>query len=122
MPRVAALSWDLNRRAHKDALLKSLPIFSIACLGFLAIEAVLYAKAMPDTLALVSREEFWYLNTEWNSAMLTWMYYTLVVGFAVSSVGLTINFHRLKREHDFVRIELLAMWIFFLIGIVIAVA
>ena len=122
MPEVGAVSFRLSeQRVKKDALLRSLPIFSIVCLGILALEAVLYAKASPDTLALISAENFWYLNAEWNATLLRWMYYTLAVGLAISTVGVTINFQRLKRDHDFLRIDLLAMWIFFLLGMILAV-
>ena len=122
MPKVDALSFRLSdQRGKKDALLRSLPIFSIVCLGILAIEAVLYAKASPHTLALISEENFWYLNAEWNAALLRWMYYTLAVGLAISTVGITINFQRLKRDNDTLRIDLLSMWIFFILGMVLAV-
>ena len=108
-----------ERRNNQDALLRSLPIFAAVCGAILVAEIVLFVLARPDSLALLNAEEFWYLNTDWNTGLMRWIYYLVAVSLAVSTVGITVNFKRLKREDDRLNIPLVSMWIFAALGLVL---
>ena len=104
-----------RRSPQKDLLLQLLTLFGVVS-GVIVVTALLLLTiASPSS---VSRVNAFNLSYFWDPRLLRYLFYVLITGFLVSSVGLSINFKRLKRKYDSVRVNLVFLWIISVVGII----
>ncbi len=106
-----------DRRSQRDVLLFLLSIFSIVSVTIVTVSIVLIIQAQPGTFAEYNGEG--QIQVAWKHYATRYLFSLLVLGFVVSIVGLFVNARRLKREFDYVRVNLIVLLLFSIVGMII---
>ena len=106
-----------ERRSQRDILLFLLGIFSIVSVTIVTISIILIIQAEPGTFAELDSEG--QIRVAWKHYTTRYLFSLLVLGFVVSIVGLIVNAKRLKREFDYVRVNLIVLLLFSIVGMIL---
>ncbi len=95
----------------------------ISCCGIIGwiivvISMMIAEKAKPEMGTVATRFENVYVRTGWIPELTRSLFYLMIVGFVVSTLGLLLNMTRMKRQGDLVRINLVLLWIISGAGII----
>jgi hypothetical protein len=111
------LQKAINKRNQGDALLYLLSIFSIVSVTIVTVSIILIIQAEPQTFTGVDSQG--QIRVAWEHYTTRYLFSLLVLGFVVSIAGLFVNAKRLKREFDYVRVNLIVLLLFSAVGMVI---
>lgn len=103
-------------QGQRDVLLQLLTLCGVITALIVVTAMVLLSMAQPSSWSRINT-----FNTTgwWDKTLLRYFYYLMLLGFAMSSIGIFINMKRLKRKYDSVRVNLVFMWLFSVVGIVV---
>jgi hypothetical protein len=95
----------------------------ISCCGIIGwiivvIAMMIAERAKPEMRTVATRFEHVYSRTAWIPELTRYLFYLMIVGFAVSTLGLLISMTRMNRKRDLVRINLVLLWIISGTGII----
>jgi hypothetical protein len=107
----------MERRNEGDTLLFLLSIFSIVSVTIVTLSIILIIQAEPNTFAEFDPQG--QIRVAWEHYTTRYLFSLLVLGFVVSIVGLFVNAKRLKREFDYVRVNLIVLLLFSIVGMII---
>jgi hypothetical protein len=106
-----------RRENQRDVVSRSLKMLSFLSIGIIVLLAFLIALAQPASYAVVDKRPGF--SATWDPALCPTLFCVMVVGFLVGMAGLVLNAKRLKRKHDFLRVNLILLSIASLLGIII---
>jgi hypothetical protein len=90
----------------------------IGIIGWMILSAVMIIvdRAKPDDPIFMPDRTFfeqanvpYVLRTTWNEGLVTYIFYLLILGFVLGSIGILINFARHRRQDDVYRIHLILL-------------
>ena len=81
-----------ERRGQKDLLLHLLSLFGVCSAVIIVTALVLITMAQPSTL---SRMNAFNVSHWWDPTLLRYLFYVLIMGLVVSTIGIAINMKRL---------------------------
>ncbi len=106
-----------RRENRRDMVSRGLKVVSFGATGIIVLFAFLIALAQPASYAVVDKRPD--LSEAWDPALCQTLFFVMIAGFLVGISGLVLNAKRLKRKHDFLRINLILLTIVSLVGIII---
>ncbi len=104
---------------------RSGPDFWVRILGWLGgISWVLMFAAMfiidrakPEAEKIITRASGAEVSTTWNQTLLGYLFYLVIFGVCVSTVGIMINSRRYRREEDRFRLTIIVLGMLSIVGI-----
>jgi formate-dependent nitrite reductase membrane component NrfD len=106
-----------RRENRRDMVSRTLKMLSFVSIGIIVLLAVLIALAQPASYAVIDKRPG--LSATWDPVLCPILFSVMVAGFLVAIAGLVLNAKRLKRKHDFLRVNLILLTIASLLGIII---
>jgi hypothetical protein len=106
-----------RRGKQPDTLSRALKMLSFFSMGIIVLLSLLIVLAQPASYAVIDKRPG--LGATWDPVLCPALFLVMVVGFFVGTTGLVLNVKRLKRKHDFLRVNLILLPIASLLGIVI---
>lgn len=90
----------------------------LALIGWmiLIVALILIDRAKPQTKEFMAQAMHLKANEDWNSPMLQWVFYSMLVGLIISLIGLWVNSTRLKRKGDQYSRWLITLAVFSFLG------
>ncbi len=106
-----------NRRKHPDTLLQLLAWSNAVAVISLAVALCVAAVAKPKLETFFDRYYNLQLRQTWNTDLIGYIGFMLLLSCLTSIVGLFINSKRLRRKDDYIRATLILSLIISLIGL-----
>jgi hypothetical protein len=107
----------MERRNEKDTLLLLLSVFSIVSVTIVTLSIILIIQSEPSTFTGFDNQGR--IRVAWENYTTRYLFSLLVLGAVVSIIGLFVNAKRLKREFDYVRVNLIVLLLFSVVGMII---
>ncbi len=109
--------YKKERRHRHDFICSWLEVTSFLVWLILFVIVLLYQKALPREATFFDRLLAVQLQNTLNSGYLTAAFYLLLILLALSIVSLLLNFKRLKRSTDHIRVSFIISLIFSVAGL-----
>ncbi|MFC1591438.1 hypothetical protein ACFL43_02820 [Thermodesulfobacteriota bacterium] len=107
-----------ERRKGPDMWLRVITFMGAFGWLLLLVAMMVFHEARPDPETVTSRFNKAFVETSWDYDLARYIFYLMVLGLVMSLAGLGINARRLRRKLDQVRINLVALGVISLVGIV----
>ncbi len=109
----------LDRRSGPDFWVRVLGWFG--GISWLLMFAAMFIidRAKPEAEKILTRVSGAEVSTTWNQTLLGYLFYLVIFGLCISTVGIMINSKRYRRAEDRFRLTLIVLGILSLFGIVI---
>ncbi len=120
MSELAYQEGSDRRDKQRDMVGRALKMFSFFSIGIIVLLSFLIVLAQPASYAVIDKRPD--LGATWDPVLCPALFMVMVAGFFVGTTGLALNVKRLKRKHDFLRVNLILLPIASLAGIVIYLA
>jgi cytochrome bd-type quinol oxidase subunit 2 len=111
------LQKTMERRNDGDTLLLLLSVFSIVSVTIVTLSIILIIQAETNTFTGVDTQG--QIRVTWENYTTRYLFSLLVLGAVVSVAGLFVNAKRLKREFDYVRVNLIVLLLFSIVGMIL---
>ncbi|MCP4199299.1 MAG: hypothetical protein GY762_19310 [Proteobacteria bacterium] len=111
------LQKTMNRRNERDTLLLLLSVFSVVSVTIVTLSIILIIQAESGTFT--EFDEQGQIQVAWENYTTRYLFSLLALGAVVSIAGLFVNAKRLKREFDYVRVNLIVLLLFSVVGMII---
>jgi uncharacterized membrane protein YhaH (DUF805 family) len=76
-------------------------------------------RAKPEAEKILSRASGAEVSTSWDQTLLGYLFYLVIFGVCVSTVGIMINSRRYRRDEDRFRLTLIVLGMLSIVGIAI---
>ena len=106
-----------RRENQPDLIGRTLKMLSFGSTGIIVLFAFLIALAQPASYAVIDKRPGF--GEAWDPTLCQTLFFVMIAGCVVGISGLVLNAKRLKRKHDFLRVNLILLSIISLVGMVI---
>ncbi len=108
---------ELNRRRGPDFWVRILAWFGGISWVLMFAAMFIIDRAKPEAEKILSRVSGAEVSTTWDQTLLGYLFYLVIFGVCVSTVGIMINSRRYRREEDKFRLTLIVLGMLSIIGI-----
>ncbi len=105
-----------RRKTRRD--LVSLALKGCSAVSVLTLVGAFFLLAAAQPESFFAWDAHLGMRTTWDGRILSYLFYVLLFGLVVAGAGLIANSRRLKRNSDWVRINLVVLWAASVVGIV----
>jgi uncharacterized membrane protein len=109
----------LDRRSGPDFWVKVLGWFGGISWFLMFAAMFIIDRAKPESEKILSRASGAEVSTTWDQTLLGYLFYLVIFGVCVSTVGIMINSKRYRRDEDRFRLTLIVLGMLSIIGIAI---
>ncbi len=109
----------LNRRNGPDFWVRILGWFGGISWFLMFAAMFIIDRAKPEAEKILTRTSGAEVTTTWDQTLLGYLFYLVIFGLCISTVGIMINSKRYRREEDRFRLTLIVLGMLSIIGITI---
>lgn len=104
-----------DRRQRRDPVLKLITALGAATALLVVTALILLAKAKPYAFSNVNKDVFT-VPAFWNPVYTRALFFLMIAGAGIGVLGLALNLLRLKRRSDSIRLNLVFLTVFSVLG------
>jgi uncharacterized membrane protein YhaH (DUF805 family) len=109
----------LDRRSGPDFWVRILAWFGGISWVLMFAAIFIIDRAKPEAEKILTRASGAEVRTTWDQTLLGYLFYLVIFGLCVSTVGIMINSKRYRREEDRFRLTLIVLGMLSIFGIAI---
>jgi hypothetical protein len=116
---VTKTRMKLNRRSGPDFWVRILGWFGGISWFLMFAAMFIIDRAKPEAEKILTRASGAEVSSTWDQTLIGYLFYLVIFGLCVSTVGIMINSKRYRREEDRFRLTLIVLGMLSLFGLAI---